>query len=54
VRCFAPTLRRSGYIRAEVLLIPLCAAAVFTPSVIRNYQVFGCFVLSTKSGADAL
>jgi len=40
--------------RLQLILIPLCAGLVFAPWIFRNYEVFGQFVLSTKSGADAL
>ena len=46
--------RRTHRMRMELALIPLCAALVFTPWILRNYEVFGRLVLSTKSGADAL
>ena len=40
--------------RLQLALVPLCAVLVFVPWILRNYEVFGRFVLSTKSGADAL
>lgn len=46
--------RRAHRMRLQLALIPLCVALVFAPWILRNYQVFGRFVLSTKSGADAL
>jgi 4-amino-4-deoxy-L-arabinose transferase-like glycosyltransferase len=47
-------VRRAGRLRLQVALVPLCAALVLAPWIARNYQVFGRFMLSTKSGADAL
>jgi 4-amino-4-deoxy-L-arabinose transferase-like glycosyltransferase len=46
--------RRSVRTRLQVILLPLCAALIFAPWILRNYEVFGRLILSTKSGTDAL
>jgi len=46
--------RRPGRTRIQVTFIPLCAAVVVGPWIARNYHVFGRFILTTKSGTDAL
>jgi 4-amino-4-deoxy-L-arabinose transferase-like glycosyltransferase len=46
--------RRTSKQRLQVVLIPLCAGIIFAPWILRNYNVFGHFVLTTKSGTDAL
>jgi 4-amino-4-deoxy-L-arabinose transferase-like glycosyltransferase len=46
--------RPTGRRRPEIALIPLCAFLVISPWLIRNYEVFGRFLFTTKSGADAL
>jgi 4-amino-4-deoxy-L-arabinose transferase-like glycosyltransferase len=47
-------VRRAGRDRIQVALVPLCAALVLAPWIVRNEDVFGRFMISTKSGADAL
>lgn len=47
-------VRRAGGVRNQAMLVPLCAALVMAPWIVRNHQVFGRWMLSTKSGADAL
>ena len=46
--------RRSGPLRLQTALVPLCAAVVFVPWIARNYRVFGSFVLTTRTGTQAL
>lgn len=40
--------------RRQIALIPLCAIFVFSPWLVRNYEVFGHLLFTTKSGTDAL
>jgi hypothetical protein len=47
-------MRRSWRERLRVTLIPLFAALVIGPWVVRNYRVFGRFVLTTRTGTQAL
>ena len=46
--------RRPGRKQLQVALVPLCAAALFVPWIARNYLVFGRFVLTTRTGTQAL
>lgn len=47
-------MRRSGKDRLQVALVPLFAAVVFGPWIVRNYLAFGRFVLTTRTGTQAL
>jgi hypothetical protein len=46
--------RATEHQRRQVILIPVVALLVFAPWIARNHSVFGRFLVTTKSGTDAL